>query len=163
MTTTTTDHKCSCGGSLESVDTHLQSLTARCTSCQRCMLIVSDSRLGIEASIALRDFHLKRGDGPQQRPLSDLGMATRLVDCLFLDLWPTPAMVVDYGIDTAEHSAALQCAVCKGVTAYDLDRVIGDGPAITQLVQAVPDQIYPHIQFQTAYDALPWDVQDFGD
>ena len=79
---------------------------------------------------------------------------------LALDELPSPAAVVDYGIDSLDHLGALQHAIATGVTVYDLDRVMGDGPAITRLVRNVPDQPYPDISFSTAYDALEW---DFGD
>jgi hypothetical protein len=106
--------------------------------------------------VFLRDFHLKRGDGSQQRSLADLTMATGLVESLVCDEWPSPAVVVDFGIDTSRHLGALQYAVRGGATAYDLDRVLGDGPAITQLVRGVRHQPYADVIFRTAYDSFVW-------
>jgi hypothetical protein len=100
------------------------------------------------------DFHFKRGDGLHQRPLDDVSMATRLVECLVEDRWPSPATIVDFGIDTNRHLGALRHAVHQGCCIYDLDRVMGDGPAITQLVQAFPYQPYGPVEFRTAYDGL---------
>ena len=42
-------------------------------------------------------------------------------------------------------------------TAYDLDRVMGDGPAITRLIRSVPYQPYADVEFQTAYDDFDWE------
>lgn len=50
-----------------------------------------------------------------------------------------------------------------GCTAYDLDRVMGDGPAITQLIRAVPDQPYPFVEFRTIYDGYTRVVDDEED
>lgn len=109
----------------------------------------------------MRDFHLKRGDGPCQRPMNDLRMAQQLFECLIWDVWPSPTTIVDFGIDSSAHLAALQYAARSGITAYDLDRVLGDGPAITRLVRSVPDQPDMSIQFQTLHDNVIWNgVED---
>jgi hypothetical protein len=50
---------------------------------------------------------------------------------LILDVWPNPAGVEDFGLRSDRHYAALQYAVRNdGVTAEELDRVLGDGDAI---------------------------------
>jgi hypothetical protein len=143
---------CLCGGRLTEFDRCGESSTARCDSCHACSLIIQGS--GLSACIPLRDFHRKRGDGNSQRPFHDLGMAERLVACLRADEWPSQATVLDFGIRDERHLGALQHAVRSGITAYDLDRVIGDGRAITCLVYAVPGQPFADIQFQTAYDGV---------
>ncbi|REJ90721.1 MAG: hypothetical protein DWQ35_16095 [Planctomycetota bacterium] len=102
----------------------------------------------------MADFHLKRGDGLHQRPLDDVSMASRLVESLVQDTWPSPATIVDFGIDTDRHLGALQHAVHQGCAIYDLDRVMGDGPAITQLVRAFAHYPYGRIEFRTAYDEV---------
>ena len=66
---------------------------------------------------------------------------------------------MDYGIDSKRHLGALQHAVRAGVTAYDLDRVMGDGPAITRLVRSVPYHPYADVEFQTAYDTFDWEEE----
>ena len=154
MTTTTLKHFCTCGGELRVFDTYGSSKTAACTCCKCCWLLIEHPDFA--ASIALADFHVKRGQGPSQRPLDETAMATRLVNDLVWDRWPSPATVVDYGIDSSRHLGALQHAVRAGVTAYDLDRVMGDGPAITRLVRSVPYQPYADVEFQTAYDDFDW-------
>ena len=151
--TTKTKHVCSCGRALELIDELGYSRTTACPACRRCTLIVSHPNFGLYISLA--DFHLKRGDKQSQRPLSDLGMATRLVKCLARDEWPSSATLLDFGIDSPEHLGALQHAVYQGITEYELDRVMGDGLAITQLVRGVPKQPYSYVEFRTVYD-------DFG-
>ncbi len=106
----------------------------------------------IRTVIPLKDFHLKRGVGCTLRPIDEMEMAEELVECLKNDRWPSIAAVVDFGIDSPSHLGALQSAYWSGCNVYDLDRVLGDGNAITQLVQAVPEQRYPDVRFVTVYD-----------
>jgi hypothetical protein len=82
-------------------------------------------------------------------------MATKLYEDLVFDRWPSSATELDFGIDSSDHLGALQFAVQSGVTPYDLDRVIADGPAITQLVHSVPVQPYP-VVFKTIWDGIDW-------
>lgn len=124
----------------------------RCEECNRCSLVVTPPSFGL--TIALANFHRLRGSGTRQRPLDDRSMAERLVDCLMRDQWPSAATIIDFGIDSPQHLGALQHAVVVGITAYDLDRVLGDGPAITALTRGVPRQPYRDVVFTTAYDAL---------
>lgn len=152
MTTTTNEMLCECGGGLEVIDGFESSSTTQCQTCGLYSLIIRHPRF--QQLILLSDFHLKRGDGPERRPLTDRSMATRLVECLVRDEWPSYATVVDFGIDGSSHLGALQFAVRSGVTAYDLDRVLGDGRAITQLVRSIPGQPYGAIEFKTAYLGL---------
>ena len=150
--TTEKEKTCKCGGPIALVDSYGNSFTVRCKACAHCSLVVA--RSDAIQMIRLADFHLKRGDAPDQRPLDDLAMASRLVRCLVHDEWPTFATITDYGIESASHLGALQYAVRSGCSAYDLDRVTGDGPAITELVRAVPVQPYLGIEFQTPYDGM---------
>jgi len=142
---------------MELVDASEHIQTRACPACGRCTLMVRHPRF--ELCVSLADFHVKRGDNQEQRPLDDLDMATRLFECLVRDEWPSPAITVDYGIASPEHLGALQHAVRAGIRPYELDRVMGDGPAITQLVRGVPRQPYRCVTFRTAYD----DYQDFLD
>lgn len=155
METNTMSATCDCGEETDVLDASGYSTTVCCPHCCRDALCIQHP--DFQVTIRLRDFSRKRGDWPQQRPLDDLSMAEALVDSLVLDEWPSPAAVVDFGIDSAEHLGALQHAVREGVTAYDLDRVMGDGPAITRLARSVPDQPYPNVSFVTAYDGAEWD------
>ena len=157
MTTKLREHTCTCSGELKVLDTQGFSTTAICHRCHNRWLLIEHPRFA--ASVALSDFHLKRGAGPNMRPLDDFAMASRLVDDLLCDAWPSPATVVDYGIDSERHLAALRYAARAGVTAYDLDRVMGDGPAITRLVRSVPDQPCSDVEFETAYDDYDWEEE----
>lgn len=139
-----------CLGKTIIVDQWMTSRTERCRQCQRIQLNVASPRL-MGRAIALREAHLRRGEGDNRRPWSDTGMAQGLVDRLKQDVWPTPAMVVDFGIASPMHYRALQLAVGSGVMAYDLDRVIGDGPAITNLIECVRGCDHG-VTFETMYD-----------
>lgn len=142
-----------CGETLRELDRAGHSATYTCLRCRECYLCIDQPEFA--SLIWLRRFHRRRGEGPTQRPLTDLRMATQLVECLHFDCWPSSATVVDYGIDSSRHLGALQFAVQSGVTAYELDRVMGDGAAITRLVRDVPGQPDHQVEFRTAYDLLP--------
>jgi len=154
MTTTIPTHDCTCGGALVVLNRCGASSTAACQRCQCCWLLIDHPNW--TARIALADFHLKRGEASDQRPLTDLTMAIGLVESLIDDALPSPATIVDYGIDSRRHLRALRYVVREGVTAYDLDRVIGDGPAITRLVRSVPGQPEAGVDFRTVYDDHDW-------
>jgi hypothetical protein len=130
-----------------------QSGTLQCETCEECFLHVR--RGNAFALIHLPDFLQKRGDDFGKRPLQDRGMSEHLVHAMVCDVWPSPATAVDFGLDTLDHYAAMQRAVKQGLTAYELDRVLGNGQAITQLVAfAAPDRQSRNIKFATAYDDL---------
>ena len=154
LTTEPENLVCECGGAFSILDSYESSETVQCKSCQRCQLLIR--RAQFELTIPLADFHLKRGNVEWQRPIEDLSMATQLHDCLTQDMWPNSATIVDFGIESRSHLGALQHAVRSGCTAYDLDRVMGDGAAITQLACGIPGQPYVHIVFKTVYDNVDW-------
>lgn len=83
-------------------------------------------------------------------------MVENLVLDFMLDLWPhSNAAVCDFGIDSQKHYEALYHPVRSGeITAEQLDAVLGDGPAITKLVQACSSNPHKDIIFVTAYDGL---------
>lgn len=149
---------CGCGGTLEEKDRGLLSTTFACAKCGTCTLAIAHRRF--QVWIPLRDFHLKRGNGPMKRSIQDLAMATRLAHYLNLDQWPTPAVVMDFGIASSCHFGALQHAVRSGIGPYELDRVMGDGAAITRLIRAIPGQPYDKVEFQTPYDNFSWSEEE---
>jgi hypothetical protein len=124
----------------------------QCTSCKLCTLVKRHRDYAL--SISLRDFHLKRGDNVDQRPIGDLASATQLIDCLHKGRRPPLATLLEFGILKRRHFEALQDAMIHGVTAYDLDRVLGDGPAITWLVNGALCKRERSISFTTVYDPL---------
>ena len=155
MTTATQTLRCHCRGEQHVIDVFEQSLTAQCYDCQVCTLVMGHPNF--DYWIPLGDFDLKRGNRPGQRPLDDLAMAQHLVDCLRRDVWPSGATILDFGIESRRHLGALQHAVYAGATAYDLDRVMGIGWTITQLVRAARNQPYHDVEFRTVYDEWMWD------
>lgn len=159
MTTTLVNHRCRCHGPLEVIDVSGYSTTARCRACCYCSLLIEHPR--IVTRIHLDAFHLKRGNGQFQRPLDDLSMATELVRRLKQALPLTLVANYDFGAATEAHVSALALAVDAGVTAYDLDRVLGDGPAITQLVLTALNQPDSSLTFVTAYDGGNWWDEEF--
>lgn len=154
--TTTNAMQCVCCDEPDVIDRHNSSSTLCCRYCGSWTLEIR--RPDFELSIPLGGLHLKRGDALDLRPLTELRMATQLVERLVTDQWPSPATIVDFGIESSAHLGALQFAVRSGITAYDLDRVMGSGPAVTQLVRGIPGQPYGNVEFVTAYDTL----LDFG-
>lgn len=142
---------CECDGEHLLVDRADDARVEACVACGRCRLVVFDP---VRMVIPLRDFHLKRGV-VEGRPLEDTSMAQRLVDCLVMDEWPSTATCTDFGIASPRHFAALRHAVGSGVSPYQLDRVLGDGPAITRLVSATAGAYGVGVEFRTLYDE--WD------
>ena len=80
-------------------------------------------------------------------------VAQNCYDSLMLDVWPRPAAIVDFALDSDAHYAALQSAIKNGATVEELDAALGNGVALTALVKKyVPDS---ETVFSTAYDDLP--------
>jgi hypothetical protein len=72
---------------------------------------------------------------------------------LILDTWPSPAALVDFGIESDRHYAALQHAVLQHhVTALELDAAACDGPALTALIR--PEGPFHGLTFTTPWDHL---------
>jgi len=145
-----------CDGHLAAIDAHraqFSSRTVKCETCGECYLHVS--RGGRSAEIHLCDFLSRRGDAPERRTLDDRAMAEGVIRAMVSDEWPSAAACTDFGLDTPEHYAAMQRAVSQGLTSYELDRVLGDGRAITTLVDfASRDKRLAAVQFSTPYDEL---------
>ena len=148
--TTQTQEACRCGAPVRIIDIYGSSATVYCSKCERYSLGID--RAGERRLVFLSDFHVKRGDGADQRPLYDLEMATELVQCLEDDLWLPPEIVAVFGVTTDRHLRALQHAECCGCTAYDLDRVMGDGRAISELVYWAPGQPFGSVEFATSHN-----------
>lgn len=95
------------------------------------------------------------GETPTELKLAEIRLGTRqLVSALMMDVWPSVAVCVDFGIRTPEHLGALQHAVrADGVTAGELDAALGNGPAIQTLIS--PTNPYRSAVFATDWDHLP--------
>ena len=144
---------CDCGANFAMIDREGHSATWQCEKCRCCLFTSDDPNRSF--TVWIPQFQLKRGSGVGQRPIDDHSMAKSLIQRLDRYVAPTPAMEIEYGIDTYTHFVALRFAVQAGITAYDLDRVAGDGPAITCLVQSVPDQPF-YIKYETIWDTDNW-------
>jgi len=149
---------CLCGAEIVKLDDSGHSTTLCCPRCRHGVLVINHP--DFEVAVVLDDFCRKRGEGPAQRPLSDRQIAESLVDSLAMEQWPSAAVVLSFGIESPQHYDALLHALQVGVLTYDLDRVQGDGRAITCLVRSLPGQPYPSIRFSTAYDGSQWDDGD---
>src|SRR5262249_35072172 len=74
-----------------------------------------------------------RGDDREPRTVRPL--PEHLIEALVLDVWPSHAACVDFGIKTTAHLGALQYAVrSDGVTAEELDEALGYGEKLQRLV-----------------------------
>ena len=87
---------------------------------------------------------------PQQvRPLTE-----QLIEAAHLDVWPSIAAIVDFGIDSESHLGALQFAIKYGeVTSQELDAAMGDGAKLTEIAQR-GDNPYRDVTFRTSWDNL---------
>ncbi len=79
---------------------------------------------------------------------------TRVVyRALVLDVWPSRAGMVDFGIMTQRHYAALQHAVREdGISLERLEAALGNGPALTAMIG--PNNPHRGVTFETAWDEL---------
>ncbi len=75
--------------------------------------------------------------------------AQRTYEALMFDLWPdSPAAISDFWLTDQKHYEALYYPVrAAEITVEDLDRVLGDAEAITELVNAMPSNPHKGIVF----------------
>jgi hypothetical protein len=85
----------------------------------------------------------------QVRPLTE-----HLWFCLMFDSWPdSPAVLIDFGIASADHFGALQYAAHDDFISIDqLDKLLGNGPALTPAIDENDGNPYKGIIFKTPYD-----------
>jgi hypothetical protein len=100
----------------------------------------------------------KRSAGKKAAAVRDV---TRTVyDCLLADEWPTDAGVKDFGLESTEHYGALQYELRSGsVSLQQLDRVLGNGPAITALIRK--GNPYGGVTFRTMWDDIAVDITNW--
>lgn len=78
-----------------------------------------------------------------------------LYEAIAFDLSPSMTATVDFGIASNRHWEALYYPIREGeITLEQLDEVLGDGPAITELVNAAPSNPHAGIVFSTPYDEM---------
>jgi hypothetical protein len=144
--------RCPCDGIFREIDSHNNSRTVRCDHCGQCSLVLQPKHNIAPRLIRLRQFDRLRGTGHDQRPLKHERMAMRLVISFMFGRRLTPAMKTDFGLSTKRHVDAVQAAIDNGVSFYDLDRVLGDGAAIADLVHVMTGGAFKEIEFATPYD-----------
>jgi len=77
-----------------------------------------------------------------------------LVESLLLDVYPRPAAICDFGIDTELHFHALRYGFLgEFFTDEELDEALGDGKKITALI-ARQSGSFGKVVFRTAYDDM---------
>jgi len=78
-----------------------------------------------------------------------------LFTSLVLDVWPRPAAIVDFGVDSQKHYEALAYPIrSEEITKEQLQEILGDGPAITKMVQSADSNPHKDIVFTTLYDEM---------
>lgn len=82
--------------------------------------------------------------------------ADDLFNSVMMDAWPGNAAVVDFGIVSQKHYEALYGPIRNGdIKLSDLRRVVGDGPAITKLVNRFSSNRHRNqVVFETDYDDM---------
>jgi len=78
-----------------------------------------------------------------------------LVMSILVDAWPSPAAVVDFGIDSQKHYEALYHPVREAeIMPKELDAAFGHGEKLTALVRQAPSNPHQDIQFSTSWDMI---------
>ena len=139
---------CTCGAKLKVFDRSEHSFTTTCTRWCGSWLIVQLP--GFNACVPLAELYVEKHD--RWPFLADAPMI--LYEDLRQDRWPKRVERQAFGIRTGSHFNALQFVVRAGVSSYELGRVLGDGPAITQLVLSAPGQPYTSVVFRTWWDTI---------
>jgi len=91
--------------------------------------------------------------------------ADALFDAIVMDSWPSSSgPLVDFGLDGADSQKkyeALYGPIREGeITKMDLRKVVGDGPAITKLVNRCRSNPHRGIKFTTVYDGMKASLAD---
>lgn len=122
------------------------SCTYACDNCSRGLLAITSPKMTLLIPLVI--FAYRTDVGPREQ--SDI--PDDLVSAVIANHWPSLNTVCQFAIKSERHLHSLQHAVLAGVTSYDLNRVMGDGPAITALIRGIPGQPYPETVFSTYYD-----------
>ncbi len=77
-----------------------------------------------------------------------------LIEAIVFDVWPTPAAANDFGIASQQHYEAIYYPLRNDEISFaQLDAAYGNGPKLTELVNAMPSNPHKGIVFET-----PWDL-----
>jgi hypothetical protein len=114
----------------------------------------------------MNDQHTKHGPAmtnnktpPKKLPIRPV--SRNAYDAILFDEWPSPAGVIDFGIDSSEHLGALQYEFRNGrVTLEQFDDALGWGPALDKLIGK--DNPYRDVTFKTKWDALMVPISEWA-
>jgi hypothetical protein len=69
--------------------------------------------------------------------------------------WPSPAVCVDFGIDSRAHFEALALPIINDeITMSQMDAALGKGAELTRLTRDAPSNPHKTLVFQTSWDVL---------
>lgn len=78
-----------------------------------------------------------------------------LIEAIMFDVHPTPAASNDFGIESHEHYEAIYYPLRNDEISFArLDAAYGNGPKLTELVNAVPSNPHKGIVFETPWDHI---------
>jgi hypothetical protein len=79
--------------------------------------------------------------------------ADSLFKAIMMDVFPSLAVCVDYGITSQQVYEAYCCLIKKGnVSADDLHKIVGDGKKLTEVLKNCEDNPHKEIIIKTIYD-----------
>ena len=79
--------------------------------------------------------------------------ADSLVKCILMDVFPSLAVCVDYGISSQKAYEAYYFPIKKGIiNADDLHRLVGDGKKLTEVLKNCQENPHKEIVIKTIYD-----------
>jgi hypothetical protein len=95
------------------------------------------------------------------KPLPVREVAGNAYTAILLDAWPSPAGVMDFGIDSSEHFEALKYEIRNGrISPEQLDDALGWGPALTKLIRT--DNPYHGVTFKTKWDDIMVPIREWA-
>jgi hypothetical protein len=132
-----------------------------------------EADLGDQAPKTLMD-HLQAGGlflnvdaartGPEDHPPAVRDTTRNLVDAIWLDVWPRPGAIVDFGLKSQEHYEAIYYAVRNGeISSEALDAALGSGEKLTALARSSPSNPHKDIEFATDWDGMLPEPEDGWD
>ena len=98
---------------------------------------------------------------PPPKKLPIRPVSKNAYDAILMDSWPSPAGVLDFGIDSPEHLGALQHEFRTGrVTLEQFDDALGWGPALNKLIGE--DNPYRDVTFKTKWDSMMVPISEWA-
>lgn len=145
------NRRCDCGGTLESIGVCKTSKIDHCVECHDCTLEVATEFMRVSVPLAL--YFKARVDVKNETSFNQVMSAPKqLFHNLVMDTMPDELIGMLFGIESEKHLGTLQQLLRAGITEVELDRVMGDGHAITALAKALPHNPYGDVEFRTPFD-----------